>query len=71
MWLINTSNYTLKEVDDSGGHPYAILSHTWGDDEVNFDDLREPRSSVKRAAWSKIEKTCELAPILKLRVCMD
>ncbi|KAK5653188.1 hypothetical protein OQA88_9086 [Cercophora sp. LCS_1] len=40
--------------------PYAILSHTWGTEEVTFDDIsRETRSALR--GWSKVEKCCERA----------
>jgi hypothetical protein len=39
--------------------PYAILSHTWGEQEVVFDDLKSPASvkdidAKKEAGWNKI-----------------
>jgi hypothetical protein len=37
MRLINTSTFKLIQVDDSDAR-YAILSHTWGEDEVTFPD---------------------------------
>jgi hypothetical protein len=40
--------------------PYAILSHTWGDDEVLFDDLRNGTAESKRG-YAKIIKCCNLA----------
>jgi hypothetical protein len=40
--------------------PYAILSHTWGDDEVLFDDLRNGTAESKRG-YAKIIKCYNLA----------
>ncbi|KAI0411283.1 heterokaryon incompatibility protein-domain-containing protein [Xylaria grammica] len=40
MRLLNTSTHTLETF--TGAHPpnYAILSHTWSEDEVLFEDIR-------------------------------
>ncbi|KAI0813189.1 HET-domain-containing protein [Xylaria sp. FL0064] len=61
MWLINTTSLELEEyVGRANFPPYAILSHTWGDAEVSYDDYRDP---VKRQQLdtSKIDLTCEHA----------
>jgi len=39
---------------------YAILSHTWGRDEVTFKDLNEP-AAVEMRGYRKIRATCEQA----------
>jgi hypothetical protein len=42
MWLLNTSTKKLKEfVSDEQAPSYAILSHTWGDEEVSFQEWQE------------------------------
>lgn len=40
--------------------PYAILSHTWGDDEVLFADLKAPDVTT-RAGFRKVQLTLEQA----------
>jgi hypothetical protein len=45
MRLLNTETLTLENFVDVDKPPYAILSHTWGNDEVLFDDIRNTRSS--------------------------
>ena len=40
--------------------PYAILSHTWGEDEVTFTDVKDPSVSAK-AGYQKIRWTLEQA----------
>ncbi|KAK4896400.1 hypothetical protein LTR27_005612 [Elasticomyces elasticus] len=60
MWLINARTYRLESFFDSGVPPYAILSPTWGDDELTFQGIQHPYS----ATWSSFEKvrrTCQLA----------
>lgn len=39
MRLINTSTGRLEEFFDSQRPPYAILSHTWGQEELSYFDL--------------------------------
>ncbi|KAK5659048.1 hypothetical protein OQA88_1135 [Cercophora sp. LCS_1] len=38
MRLINTHTLAMSEFFDAGIPPYAILSHTWGSDEISFQD---------------------------------
>ncbi|KAL6159807.1 hypothetical protein ACJBU6_02228 [Exserohilum turcicum] len=62
MRLINRTTLELEEFFGNSIPPYAILSHTWGDDEVTFVDL--PLDSPKtraRAGYQKIEFTCQQA----------
>ena len=40
MHLLNTSTLKLHTFYDACTPPYAILSHTWGDDEVTYDDYQ-------------------------------
>ena len=40
MHLINTGTLKLEEFNESAIPKYAILSHTWGDDEVTFEELQ-------------------------------
>ncbi|KAF9773440.1 hypothetical protein IL306_008721 [Fusarium sp. DS 682] len=60
MWLINTTTIKLERADDKESTPYAILSHTWGNDEVTFEDMIQGREDEKRG-YIKILKTCQLA----------
>lgn len=71
MWLLNARTFQLQyfnspqddHLEESGG--YTILSHTWGEGEVLFHDMklgREKAESVKelrrKAGWKKIEYIC-------------
>jgi hypothetical protein len=61
MRLLNAKTFTLADFNNEGIVPdYAILSHTWGDDEVTFKDLAElPRQQLdSKRAWEKVEKCC-------------
>ncbi|KAK7467489.1 hypothetical protein VKT23_004541 [Stygiomarasmius scandens] len=60
MRLLNTKTFHLQEFH-YGIPKYAILSHTWGEDEVTFQDIQpenlETRAKLK-AGWLKVEKAC-------------
>jgi hypothetical protein len=69
MRLLNANNFTLSSFDDEDTlPPYAILSHTWGDDELTFKDLtdlsRSQFSLIER--YKKVEKCCAEALKWKL-----
>ncbi|KAI0173583.1 heterokaryon incompatibility protein-domain-containing protein [Hypoxylon sp. FL1284] len=59
MWLINTETLQLELVTAPEKGSYAILSHTWGPEEVSFQ--RDLTSAKWMQGFAKIEKTCELA----------
>lgn len=62
MWLLNCWNYCLEEKDASQWRKaYWILSHTWSDDEVMFQDMQTPHLSDQRKGFRKIERMCDLA----------
>ncbi|KAF9885268.1 hypothetical protein FE257_013066 [Aspergillus nanangensis] len=42
MHLLNAKTRRLEEFFESEAPPYAILSHTWGKDEVSFQDIQDP-----------------------------
>lgn len=61
MRLLNVNTKQLKEFQ-ANIPPYAILSHTWEDDEVTFRDLTQaPDTARTKSGWRKIENTCEIA----------
>ncbi|KAK4183664.1 vegetative incompatibility protein HET-E-1 [Podospora australis] len=41
--------------------PYAILSHTWEDEEVSFQELMNPIACMHKKGYEKIVKACEQA----------
>lgn len=63
MWLIKTTSLELDWLDDQEADNirYAILSHTWGSDEVSFQDFADLAVARRKAGFAKISKTCELA----------
>ncbi|KAI8627208.1 heterokaryon incompatibility protein-domain-containing protein [Xylariaceae sp. FL1651] len=66
MWLIDTRILELKFVAEVEERSYAILSHTWEDEEFSFQEFRSlDREDLDRnrskKGFGKIAKTCELA----------
>lgn len=60
MRLINANTFDLEDFTLKDKPGYAILSHTWGEDEVTFQDMATPERSLRKG-WSKIVNTCKLA----------
>ena len=56
MRLLSAKTLELKEFFNSLP-PYAILSHTWGREEVTFHDLPKPQARSK-IGYRKIEFAC-------------
>ncbi|KAL8788167.1 MAG: hypothetical protein Q9213_001806 [Squamulea squamosa] len=72
MWLLNPTeikltDYVLPEesVWRETRLPYAILSHTWEDEEVLFQDIQKPASKGLKG-YSKIKQCCTLAHAWRL-----
>ncbi|KAI0812046.1 heterokaryon incompatibility protein-domain-containing protein [Xylaria sp. FL0064] len=64
MWLLNTFTWEMKEfISNKQAPPYAILSHTWGDEEVSFRDWQyEPTKDIgEKAGFTKIKYCCDQA----------
>ncbi|KAF2650651.1 HET-domain-containing protein, partial [Lophiostoma macrostomum CBS 122681] len=59
MRLIHTSTLQLKEWITEIPH-YVILSHTWGPEEVTFDDFSLPHAR-SMIGYDKIRRCCEQA----------
>jgi hypothetical protein len=60
MRLLNSTTFQFKEFLGSSLPAYVILSHTWGDEEVSFQDMRTSQASNK-AGFSKIKGCCAKA----------
>ncbi|THU81814.1 HET-domain-containing protein, partial [Dendrothele bispora CBS 962.96] len=71
MRLINTTTLQVVEFLSIDVPPYAILSHTWGSEEVTFRDMMlrltedlAVEASIRieqKAGFIKIQKSCEIA----------
>jgi hypothetical protein len=62
MWLLKTSTFELAEFFDSNTPVYAILSHTWENEEISFAEMQSAHAAMKnKSGYSKIVKFCQLA----------
>lgn len=63
MWLLRTDTIELKyfQTADPEKAPYAILSHTWEDDEVSFRDMQTRTVAEKKKGFDKILNCCQQA----------
>lgn len=57
MLLINTATVKLVRFDDESLlPPYAVLSHTWGDSEVSFEQFSILQNTLLESAKSRIQE---------------
>lgn len=65
MRLLNTKTLQVEALEE-GSEKYAILSHTWGNDEVLYRDIQDPTrmEEIRKrngAGYRKIAQSCEKA----------
>jgi hypothetical protein len=60
MRLINTTTFELKDFG-AAAPLYAILSHTWGEEEVTFQDMADLDGARQKKGFAKIEQCCRRA----------
>ena len=59
MYLLHTKTYELQRFLGDNIPAYAILSHTWGEEEVTFQDISKPTKQVtKMGGFPKIRDSC-------------
>jgi hypothetical protein len=59
MRLANVHTIKLETLPPGRISRYAILSHTWGNDEVLFEDMCSARETiVERTGYAKILDCC-------------
>ncbi|KAI8712637.1 HET domain-containing protein [Fusarium sp. LHS14.1] len=61
MRLINVRTMALEEFYGDQVPRYAILSHTWGQGEVTFQDWKAPNLASQKAGFAKILGACRQA----------
>ncbi|OCK96314.1 HET-domain-containing protein, partial [Cenococcum geophilum 1.58] len=63
MRLLNSRTLQLEEfIGDANVPPYAILSHTWGEEEVTLRDMISTAGSLKeKKGFKKIQNCCSQA----------
>ena len=61
MRLLNTSTLQLESFFGRETPLYAILSHTWGDEEVTLQDMAHPAEAENKAGFAKMRGCCNKA----------
>ena len=69
MRLIDTFSLELKRFDnESAIPPYAILSHTWEENEVEYDEYVSWMANIRnKSGYAKIENSARIAETQGLR----
>ncbi|CEI63809.1 unnamed protein product [Fusarium venenatum] len=71
MWLLDADLLRLVFfANEDQTPPYSILSHTWPEDELSFQDIMSLRTGTHflgRTGWSKVQNACRLALSFELR----
>jgi hypothetical protein len=60
MRLLNTTKRKLEEFGGNEIPLYAILSHTWGESEITFQDIKGDDAEEK-VEYEKVRETCSRA----------
>ena len=72
MWLLNAISKRLEFFNSQDEVPggYAILSHTWGEEEVSFDEVStlSPNARLKKG-YKKITSACRHALKDNVKYC--
>jgi hypothetical protein len=61
MRLLNTTTGHIHSFLSAPTVPYAILSHTWGPEEVTLQDMLDIDLRSGLLGYEKIVKSCEIA----------
>jgi hypothetical protein len=61
MRLINVRTFAIEEFIGTGIPPYAILSHTWGSEEVTYQDWQDISRASLKSGFAKIRGACDQA----------
>jgi hypothetical protein len=72
MRLLNVKTLTFEEFMNAKTTPkYTILSHTWGADEVTYQDICDGPSQIvqQRTGFTKIKLACQQAKAEGLEFC--
>jgi hypothetical protein len=58
MRLLNVHTLKISDHNNDNIPPYAILSHTWGEEEVTYVDFLEGKASSLKG-YAKIQGCCK------------
>ncbi|OLN95731.1 Vegetative incompatibility protein HET-E-1-like protein 4 [Colletotrichum chlorophyti] len=62
MRLVTSKTLRMEEFFENATPDYAVLSHTWGDEETSLQEFLQPTIDTKiKSGFQKIERTCKKA----------
>lgn len=62
MRLLNSRTLKLEEFLSEKVPPYIILSHTWGSEEVSFQEMQHPNEEIRnKLGYTKVQRCCDVA----------
>jgi hypothetical protein len=61
MWLIETHTLKLVQFFDEKAPAYVILSHTWDEQEITFQEMQSGRGLESKKGYIKVVNCCKLA----------
>ncbi|KAF5344901.1 hypothetical protein D9758_011536 [Tetrapyrgos nigripes] len=61
MRLLNTDTLQLAEFDSLNVPSYAILSHTWGREELLYQDFHNLKAAIGKPGYTKVQNACTYA----------
>jgi len=61
MWLINTQTLELEQFFNEKAPSYVILSHTWDDQEVTFQEMKSKAGVESKKGYIKVVNCCMVA----------
>jgi hypothetical protein len=61
MRLLDSASICLSEFFGGGIPQYVILSHTWGEDEITFQDIQDLNQAREKKGFRKLEQCCRKA----------
>ncbi|KAI0836924.1 HET-domain-containing protein [Hypoxylon sp. FL0890] len=61
MRLLNGPSLQMKEFFEEELPKYAILSHTWGDEEVSYQDFQNESLRERKCGFRKVREFCAAA----------
>ncbi|KAI0418855.1 heterokaryon incompatibility protein-domain-containing protein [Xylaria grammica] len=61
MRLLEVNSLALEEFFEPNVPKYAILSHTWEEGEILFEDIRKINQARKKPGFKKVQRACNLA----------
>ena len=61
MYLVNTKTLELEEFIEGEIPSYVILSHRWGREELNFEEVRKKRADETKRGYKKLIEASRVA----------